>query len=167
MTRPLRRPIRTLEPCTAWPRVENIPLDQLIPSRLMTFTRHLQHSFKAMLQDKDPVALLLLALWYSKAGQFVWWIYQRAAVEGQSICLYLQRYHQETIEIQDLLPWKVNGEVGALHLDNYSPTDVLVDEIRGTKVIRKVTNYSSHEISNCISNCSGNERDQLSMTLVS
>jgi hypothetical protein len=94
-------------------QVENIPLDQLIPSRLMTFTRHLQHSFKAMLQDKDPVALLLLALWYSKAGQFVWWIYQGAAVEGQSICLYLQRYHQETIEIQDLLPWKVNGEVGS------------------------------------------------------
>jgi len=75
-------------------QVENILLDQLIPSRLMTFTRHLQHSFKAMLQDKDPVALLLLALWYSKAGQIVWWIYQRAAVEGQSICLYLQRYHQ-------------------------------------------------------------------------
>lgn len=33
---------------------------------------------------------------------------------------------------------------GALHLDDYSQTDVLVDETCGTKVIHKVTNYSFH-----------------------
>lgn len=59
----------------------------------LAFTGQMTSSFKDLLRKKDPVALLLLALWYEKAGQAVWWIRVRATVESRSICQYLRFYH--------------------------------------------------------------------------
>ncbi|KIX09164.1 uncharacterized protein Z518_00242 [Rhinocladiella mackenziei CBS 650.93] len=85
-------------------QLQNLPHDRVTMARSLAFGFHMQKSFKARLQEKDPVALLLLALWYQKAGPTVWWIDSRANIEGQSICLYLRRYHKSNRQIQDLLP---------------------------------------------------------------
>jgi hypothetical protein len=62
---------------------------QLSRSRILAFTSQMEPCFKALLHAKDPVALLLLALWYERAGPVIWWIQPRATVEHQAIYLYL------------------------------------------------------------------------------
>ncbi|KAL5358307.1 hypothetical protein BJX96DRAFT_182821 [Aspergillus floccosus] len=62
---------------------------QLSRSRILAFTSQMKPFFKALLHAKDPVALLLLALWYERAGPVIWWIQHRATVEHQAIYLYL------------------------------------------------------------------------------
>ncbi|KAL4944289.1 hypothetical protein BDV06DRAFT_210390 [Aspergillus oleicola] len=52
-------------------------------------------SFRNLLLSKDPVALLLLYLWYSKVGRAIWWVELRARVEAPAIGLYLRRYHAD------------------------------------------------------------------------
>lgn len=59
--------------------------------------------FKNLLGMKDPRALLLLAYWYAKVCDSVWWISRRALLECQAICLYLQRYYADEVTIQELL----------------------------------------------------------------
>lgn len=67
------------------------------------FTRIVTGQFESLLRDRDPVALLLLYLWYSKARQGIWWIELRARVEVPAICLYLRRYHSERRDIMVFL----------------------------------------------------------------
>ncbi|GKZ30557.1 hypothetical protein AbraIFM66950_009568 [Aspergillus brasiliensis] len=57
------------------------------------FMRCIHGGFEGLLQERDPVALVLLYLWYCKAGRCIWWIGLRARVEGPAIQLYLRRYH--------------------------------------------------------------------------
>ncbi|KAI1347625.1 hypothetical protein F5Y01DRAFT_329525 [Xylaria sp. FL0043] len=52
----------------------------------------------------DPVALLILYLWYRKAGRSIWWIALRARVECPAICSYLRLYHKESESIHVFLP---------------------------------------------------------------
>jgi hypothetical protein len=73
-------------------------------SKCLNFISHMQQPFKNLLQEKDPVALLLLALWYTKVHRFMWFIQHRATVESQSILLYLHRYHKDNRAIRELLP---------------------------------------------------------------
>lgn len=89
-------------------QLQNLPSDQITMPRPLTFVYHMQRSFKTLLREKDPVALLLLALWYMRVRRAAWWIEHRATVECQSICLYLQRYHQSNSAIQEALPWESN-----------------------------------------------------------
>lgn len=56
------------------------------------FMNHVQGAFRALLVARDPRALLLLYLWYRRAGPGVWWVSLRARVEGPAICEYLERY---------------------------------------------------------------------------
>jgi hypothetical protein len=75
-------------------------------TRILAFLSCMSPPFKALMASKDARALLLLVLWYSKAGRTVWWIEMRARVECQAICLYLQRYHADDAGIQGLLPYE-------------------------------------------------------------
>lgn len=68
------------------------------------FTRSIHGSFKDLLRKKDPVALLLLYLWYRKASHSIWWIELRARVECPAICSYLRIYHKENTFVQEFLP---------------------------------------------------------------
>ena len=72
--------------------------------------------YKRLLREKDPCALLLLAYWFAKMCQAShWWITGRAALEGQAICMYLQRYHGGNREVEKLLLFPrmmCFGEVG-------------------------------------------------------
>lgn len=51
--------------------------------------------FESRLLAKDPVALLLLALWYSKARNCKWWIDFRARYELPAILRYLHDFHAD------------------------------------------------------------------------
>ncbi|RHZ50507.1 uncharacterized protein CDV56_103115 [Aspergillus thermomutatus] len=67
--------------------------------------RHMHDEFGTRLGEKDPVALLLLCLWYTRARASKWWIDIRARYELPAICTYLQRYHSGDSIIQALIPW--------------------------------------------------------------
>lgn len=71
--------------------------------------------FKILLEDKDPRALLLLACWYAKVCCLgVWWVTRRSLLEGQAICIYLERYFKHNIDLQTILqfPKAVFSAVG-------------------------------------------------------
>ncbi|KAI7464463.1 hypothetical protein KC351_g15460 [Hortaea werneckii] len=67
------------------------------------FTKCIHGAFESLLRGRDPVALLLLYLWYSKAALSIWWIESRARVERPAIRLYLQRTCGEDEKIQKCL----------------------------------------------------------------
>lgn len=69
----------------------------------LSFISHLYGGFKRLLEAKDPRALLLLAYWFAKVCRSVWWIERRSIMEGQAVCLYLERHHSEKKRIQDML----------------------------------------------------------------
>ncbi|EED13367.1 C6 finger domain protein, putative [Talaromyces stipitatus ATCC 10500] len=73
-------------------------------TKVLAFISCMSQPFKSLILSKDARALLLLVLWYSKAGRSVWWIEMRARVERQAICVYLRRYHGDDAMIQELLP---------------------------------------------------------------
>lgn len=73
-------------------------------SMVLAFSSQMEPVFKMLLRQKDPVALLLLAMWYDKAAQIIWWVRHRANVECRAICLYLQRKYGKDREILDMLP---------------------------------------------------------------
>lgn len=68
------------------------------------FTRNIRGPYKSLLEKKDPVALLLLYLWYRKAGRSVWWVELRARVECPAICSYLRLYHKGYSAVHSFLP---------------------------------------------------------------
>ena len=60
--------------------------------------------YRELLQQKDHRALLLLAFWYAKVCQtHYWWTMQRASLECQAICIYLDRYGRQEALLQQLL----------------------------------------------------------------
>ncbi|RDL30234.1 uncharacterized protein BP5553_10512 [Venustampulla echinocandica] len=50
-------------------QLQGLPDSQVITGQTELFTRSIRGAFKSLLQEKDPVALLLLYLWYRKAGR--------------------------------------------------------------------------------------------------
>ncbi|KAK4212076.1 hypothetical protein QBC37DRAFT_318926 [Rhypophila decipiens] len=67
------------------------------------FTRVVSGPFEELLKARDPVALLLLYLWYCKARRGIWWIELRARVEVPAIHEYLRRYHGANAEVMRFL----------------------------------------------------------------
>lgn len=82
----------------------------LLPSAHVTtgltqlFPRCIAGRFEDLLRGRDPRALVLLYLWYCKAGRCVWWIELRARVEGPAICGYLRRFHAGRAGVLAFLP---------------------------------------------------------------
>jgi hypothetical protein len=70
----------------------------------LDFICHMHLPFKDLLAAKDPIALLLMGLYYTTVPRSMWWIEQRAAIESQAIFLYLQQHHQDHHAIQRLIP---------------------------------------------------------------
>lgn len=72
----------------------------------LSFLGHMDPRYRNLLHQKDPRALLLLGWWYGKMCQYnVWWISRRMTLEGQAICLYLERYHSDQKDIMRLLDY--------------------------------------------------------------
>jgi hypothetical protein len=85
-------------------QILGLPHSEVTTGQTELFTRSIRGPFKTLLQGKDPVALLLLYLWYRKAGRGIWWIEARARVECPSICSYLRLYHKGFNAIHAFLP---------------------------------------------------------------
>jgi hypothetical protein len=73
-------------------RILDIADSEMRTGHVQPFIYSIHGAFEALLRDRDPVALILLYLWYRKAGQ-MWYIELRARMERPSLCLYLRRYH--------------------------------------------------------------------------
>lgn len=71
--------------------------------RYLIFLNTLEPQFEALLRVKDPVALLLLALWYAKARDAPFWLSKRAIVECRAICAYLDQECANDMVVQDSL----------------------------------------------------------------
>ncbi|KAJ5247484.1 hypothetical protein N7468_002467 [Penicillium chermesinum] len=69
----------------------------------LKFIGFMTPEFRRLLELKDPRALLLTAYWYAPLCGSVWWIARRARLECQSICLYLETYYSQEVDIQKLL----------------------------------------------------------------
>lgn len=59
----------------------------------LMFVHALGPGFDAMLRQRDPRSLLLMAVWYGLVPQSAWWISLRASLERTAIILYLDRHH--------------------------------------------------------------------------
>ncbi|OAP58907.1 hypothetical protein AYL99_06204 [Fonsecaea erecta] len=67
--------------------------------RYLGFANHMDPSYKSLLSQRDPWALLMLLYWYMKVCRGSWWLSSRAILQGQAICLYLARYHCDDMTI--------------------------------------------------------------------
>lgn len=64
--------------------------------RYLSLKVEMRPEFVHLLELKDPRALLLLVIWYSKLISLPWWFVRpRAIVEGTSICMYLRKHHSD------------------------------------------------------------------------
>ncbi|KAL7906631.1 hypothetical protein GGI35DRAFT_487748 [Trichoderma velutinum] len=84
--------------------IQRLPESQVTIGQTEVFTRCIYGPFKFLLQKKDPIALLLMYLWYRKAGRSIWWIELRARVECPSISSYLRLYHRGYATVHAFLP---------------------------------------------------------------
>ncbi|KAG4444131.1 hypothetical protein IFR05_000360 [Cadophora sp. M221] len=71
----------------------------------LSFVTHLTPEFKTLLLNKDPKALLMLAWWFAKVCEGVWWIERRARLECQAICIFLGDVCRGDREVEALLTW--------------------------------------------------------------
>jgi hypothetical protein len=70
----------------------------------ISFVSGISSEVKGLLEAKDPRMLLVLALWYAKLYHVgVWWMSRRLLLEGQAICIYLERFFPHDADIQALL----------------------------------------------------------------
>jgi len=77
---------------------------KIVGVRVIVFVSQSQLAFRDLLQQKDPVALLLLGIWYAQSNRECWWLERRALFEGQAIREYLERYYHSMHEVLKLLP---------------------------------------------------------------
>lgn len=84
-------------------RLQVIPDDHVTTGNIEPFLRNIRGSFKTLLLGKDPVALLLLYIWYRKAGRSIWWIGLRARVECPAILSYLLSKHRRYAAVHAIL----------------------------------------------------------------
>lgn len=80
-----------------------IECDDLTLSKFFGFIMHFEPAFLALVVEKDPRALVLMALWYAKICDSQWWCTRRAMLECQATCLYLERNYPEDVAILELL----------------------------------------------------------------
>lgn len=84
-------------------QIPNMPDKQVAAGKTELFVRNMHGSFQTLLQQKDPVALLLLYLWYRKVGRRLWWVGARARVECPAIYSYLRLCHKDD-DVHAFLP---------------------------------------------------------------
>lgn len=85
-------------------KILDIPDSEVTTGQTQLFMRSIHGLFEDLLRARDPVALLLLYLWYRKVSRSIWWIELRARVECPSICMYLRLHHKRNGAVQAFLP---------------------------------------------------------------
>lgn len=82
----------------------------------LSFLGHMDPRFRELLHHKDAKAMLLLAWWYGKMCTYnVWWQKRRMMLEGQAICIYIERNHGDQEDVVKLLdyPKIMTGLIGS------------------------------------------------------
>lgn len=70
--------------------------------------------FEYYLRHKKPAELLVLLYWYTKLNPIpLWWLKARTTLEGQAICIYLDRYHGHDLRLKKLLRWPASVLFGS------------------------------------------------------
>ncbi|KKP05703.1 hypothetical protein THAR02_02167 [Trichoderma harzianum] len=70
----------------------------------LSFITQIDPSYRSLIEEKDPRALLLLLYWHSLVvPEKRWWLRRRCTVEGKAILMYLERYSSDDGEIMELL----------------------------------------------------------------
>lgn len=88
--------------------------------RFLTFISLMPADMKALLMQKDPRAMIILAYWYTKIFHVHYWLHQRAVVECAAICIYLKRYYSWDPQIMDMVQYPLSklsafdGRISAL-----------------------------------------------------
>lgn len=73
------------------------------------FVGNMTAEFEYDLRRKRPAALLIMLHWFAKLNPIpVWWLKARTTLEGQAICVYLNRYHCHDHEIIRQLHWPIS-----------------------------------------------------------
>ncbi|CAK7236552.1 hypothetical protein SCUCBS95973_009645 [Sporothrix curviconia] len=84
-------------------RLLPLPLTEATLGAVLMVANKMHGPFEQLLHQRDPVALLLLSLWYAKARKCKWWIEFRARHEIPAIYQYLKRNHPAHGVIYSLL----------------------------------------------------------------
>lgn len=81
------------------------------------FLLRMETGFKSLLHVKDPAALVVLAYWYARICEYYygWFIWRRAVLECQAICLYLEKLYPDLPNLEKILevPKKASGLMSA------------------------------------------------------
>lgn len=101
MADPIQSPYFT--PVSLLTRLWHLKCTRTTMIRYMQFMGSIGPSFKSLLREKDPRALLIFAYWYGPMCDSLWWMAKRARLECQAICLYLELFHPNEKGIQVLL----------------------------------------------------------------
>lgn len=95
----------------------------------MTFAGSMTKWYRDHLQQKDPRALLLLGIWYSRMFNSSWWMIPRATVEAQAIYRYLCILNIEEPVFQKVL--SLLGDACELQLQRARCSPVQDSNLRG------------------------------------
>lgn len=89
--------------------------------RFLSFIAHMKPTFKLLLEERDPRALVILAYWHMKVADAVWFLDRRTKMECRAICIYLERYHWLDKDIMKMIqaPKKWSGLIGTAGTSGY------------------------------------------------
>lgn len=79
--------------------------------RFLAFPNTLTRPFIALLERRDPRALVLMGLWYESVQHSMWWMLPRASLESKAIWIYLNRYHAHDTSLRQFLCTRMPGSV--------------------------------------------------------
>ena len=80
--------------------------------KLIQFPCRMHPAFNVLIREKDPVALLMMAYWFSKVSEIgFWWLGTRARRECYAICSYLDGWPDERFQPLLQYPMKACGYV--------------------------------------------------------
>ncbi|TFA97802.1 hypothetical protein CCMA1212_010527 [Trichoderma ghanense] len=91
-------------PCSILAALWNIPIDDDNVLYFLSFITQMDPSYRALVEEKDPRALLLLLYWHSMVMSYDrWWLRRRCDVEARAILIYLERNCADDEDIMELL----------------------------------------------------------------
>ena len=137
-------PYHVVLSCLAQALTETMTEENLM--RYLWFFGNVDPRYRRLLEHKDPRALLLLAWWYAQVTVHIsWWTRRRSLIEGQAICLYLERNCKDDKNMMELLEFpretfRVVKESESTHKDRrylmHSNFPNMVDDGYGKGTVR-------------------------------
>ncbi|KAH8882893.1 hypothetical protein GQ53DRAFT_753216 [Thozetella sp. PMI_491] len=74
--------------------------------RSLAFLSQMSADFRVLIEKKEPRAVLMLAWFSAKVSeQYRWWWWKRAMLEGQAMCIYLERHQGTYPHLKKLLEY--------------------------------------------------------------